>query len=85
MLAAKTSLAVRYDALGEDVDTEMGIQHRAKLEAKIRFFEEGGVSYLRVYSVKFFFSNFVVLTLSIMTCFGYSLFYNSGEVVHLLT
>lgn len=44
MLAAKTALAVRYDALGEDVDTEMGIQNRAKLESRIRFLEEGGVS-----------------------------------------
>lgn len=43
MLAAKTSLAVRYDALADDVDTEMGIQNRAKLESRIRFFEEGGV------------------------------------------
>lgn len=43
MLAAKTALAVRYDALGEDVTTEMGIENRAKLEARIRFFEEGGV------------------------------------------
>lgn len=44
MLAAKTALAVRYDALGEDVDTEMGIQNRAKLESRIRFFEEGGMT-----------------------------------------
>jgi len=44
MLAAKTALAIRYDALGEDVTTEMGIQNRAKLEARIRFFEEGGMT-----------------------------------------
>lgn len=44
MLAAKTALAVRYDALAEDVDTEMGIENRAKLESRIRFFEEGGMT-----------------------------------------
>lgn len=44
MLAAKTALAIRYDALGDDVTTEMGIENRAKLEARLRFFEEGGVS-----------------------------------------
>merc|ERR1739838_1171408 len=44
MLAAKTSLAIRYDALGEDVTTEMGIDNRAKLEKRIRFFEEGGLT-----------------------------------------
>lgn len=55
MLAAKTALAVRYDALGEDVDTEMGIQNRAKLESRIRFLEEGGVSQitLPVYNLEF--------------------------------
>jgi len=44
MLAAKSSLAARYDVLGDDVTTEMGIQNRAKIEAKIRFLEEGGMS-----------------------------------------
>merc|ERR1711936_82681 len=44
MLAAKSSLAARYDVLGDDVSTEMGIQNRAKIEAKIRFLEEGGMS-----------------------------------------
>ena len=50
MLAAKTALAVRYDALGEDVTTEMGIENRATLEARLRFFEEGGVRYI-IFSV----------------------------------
>ena len=54
MLAAKTALAVRYDALGEDVTTEMGIENRAKLEARLRFFEEGGVRYI-IFSVFIFF------------------------------
>lgn len=41
MLAAKTSLAIRYDALGEEVTSEMGIDNRAKLEKRIRALEEG--------------------------------------------
>ncbi len=45
MLAAKTALAVRVDALGEDVDSEMGIEQRAKLEARLRVLEEEPVSY----------------------------------------
>merc|ERR1719290_321235 len=36
MLAAKTSLAIRYDALGEDTNAEMGVENRAKLEARLR-------------------------------------------------
>jgi len=43
-LAAKSSLAARYDALGEDVTTEMGIKHRASIETRIRFLEEGGMT-----------------------------------------
>merc|ERR1712050_829348 len=42
MLAAKTSLAIRVDALGEDVGVELGIAHRAKLEARLRLLEEQG-------------------------------------------
>lgn len=44
MLAAKTALAIRYDALGEDTNAEMGVENRAKLEARLRFLEEKGVS-----------------------------------------
>jgi nucleolar protein 58 len=40
MLAAKASLAIRVDALGEDVTSEMGIEHRAKLEKRLRQLEE---------------------------------------------
>ncbi|KAL4635817.1 nucleolar protein 58-like isoform X1 [Arapaima gigas] len=43
MLAAKTSLAVRYDALGEDTNAEMGTENRAKLEARLRHLEERGI------------------------------------------
>ena len=43
MLAAKASLAIRVDALGEDVGTDMGIEHRAKLERRLREIEEGKV------------------------------------------
>ncbi|XP_074646077.1 nucleolar protein 58-like [Tubulanus polymorphus] len=42
MLAAKSSLAIRVDALGEDVGTDLGMEHRAKLEARMRMLEEGG-------------------------------------------
>ncbi|CAH3186356.1 unnamed protein product [Porites evermanni] len=40
MLAAKTSLAARVDALGEDADTAMGIENRAKLEMRLKSLEE---------------------------------------------
>jgi len=41
MLAAKTSLMVRKDALGEDEgDAELGIEVRAKLERRIKSLEE---------------------------------------------
>jgi len=44
MLAAKTSLMVRKDALGEDeADAELGIEVRAKLERRIKALEEGHV------------------------------------------
>lgn len=43
MLAAKASLAVRVDALGEDTTTEMGIMNKAKLENRLKMFEEGQV------------------------------------------
>lgn len=43
MLAAKTALAIRYDALGEDTNAEMGVENRAKLEARLRQLEEKGV------------------------------------------
>jgi len=41
MLAAKASLAIRVDALGESVDAEMGIEHRATLEKRLKELEEG--------------------------------------------
>ncbi|KAM9482937.1 nucleolar protein 58 [Clarias gariepinus] len=43
MLAAKTALAIRYDALGEDTNAEMGVENRAKLEARLRQLEEKGM------------------------------------------
>uniref|UniRef100_H2YQL4 Nucleolar protein 58 n=1 Tax=Ciona savignyi TaxID=51511 RepID=H2YQL4_CIOSA len=42
MLAAKCALAVRYDALAEETSTEMGIEQRAKLESRLRSWDEGG-------------------------------------------
>ncbi|XP_057960701.1 probable nucleolar protein 5-2 isoform X1 [Malania oleifera] len=38
-LAAKAALAIRYDALGESVDNSMGLENRAKLEARLRNLE----------------------------------------------
>lgn len=43
MLAAKSSLAIRVDALGEDVSFEFGAEHKAKLEARLRILEEGNL------------------------------------------
>lgn len=43
MLAAKASLATRVDALGEDVNFDFGVEHKAKLEARLRILEEGNL------------------------------------------
>ncbi|XP_052902875.1 nucleolar protein 58 isoform X1 [Anopheles moucheti] len=40
-LAAKASLATRVDAFGDDVTMQLGIDHRAKLEIRLRMLEEG--------------------------------------------
>ncbi|XP_055634863.1 nucleolar protein 58 [Toxorhynchites rutilus septentrionalis] len=45
-LAAKASLATRVDAFGEDVTMELGIEHRAKLEMRLRLLEEGNLTKL---------------------------------------
>lgn len=42
-LAAKSVLATRLDAFGEDVKFELGIEHRAKLETRLRLLEEGNL------------------------------------------
>merc|ERR1719481_2267834 len=44
MLATKASLATRVDALGEETNTDLGIEHRAKVESRIRQLESGDVS-----------------------------------------
>lgn len=44
MLAAKASLACRVDALGDDVKTDLGAEHRAKLESRLRLLEQGGMT-----------------------------------------
>ncbi|XP_059475589.1 nucleolar protein 58 [Neocloeon triangulifer] len=41
MLAAKASLAIRVDALGEDGNVDLGVEHRANLTARLRMLEEG--------------------------------------------
>ncbi|XP_010464014.1 PREDICTED: probable nucleolar protein 5-2 [Camelina sativa] len=38
-LAAKSALAIRFDALGDGQDNTMGLEHRAKLEARLRNLE----------------------------------------------
>lgn len=43
MLAAKASLATRVDALGEDGSFELGAEHKAKVEARLRLLEEGNL------------------------------------------
>ncbi|XP_054166989.1 nucleolar protein 58-like [Oppia nitens] len=43
MLAAKASLATRVDALGEDSSNELGVEHRAKLEARLKVLEDSGL------------------------------------------
>nr|XP_003230376.2 PREDICTED: nucleolar protein 58 [Anolis carolinensis] len=43
MLAAKTALTIRYDALGESTSAEMGAENRLKVEARLRHLEEKGI------------------------------------------
>ena len=43
MLAAKTSLCVRVDALGEESDLSIGVASRAKVEERLRQCEQGQV------------------------------------------
>ena len=43
VLAAKCSLAVRVDALGEGDDASLGIDARSKVEARLRQLEGGSV------------------------------------------
>jgi len=55
MLAAKTSLMVRKDALGEDEgDAELGIEVRAKLERRMKNLEEVQVCTLRLFIIHCF-------------------------------
>lgn len=42
MLAAKAALAIRVDALGEDQTFDIGVEHRAKLELRLRELEQSG-------------------------------------------
>lgn len=41
VLAAKTALAIRVDALGDSENASVGIENRAKVEARIRVLENG--------------------------------------------
>lgn len=49
MLAAKAALSIRVDALGEDMNADLGIEHRAKLERRARDLEEGKVGWMFSY------------------------------------
>ena len=53
MLAAKSALAIRYDALGEDTTSEMGIENRAKLEVRLRHLEDKGVRSTKTLYISF--------------------------------
>lgn len=44
MLAAKAALACRVDALGDNVNSDLGAEHRAKLESRLRVLEQGGMT-----------------------------------------
>jgi len=44
MLAAKAALACRVDALGEETNTDMGVEHRAKVESRIKQLESGNIT-----------------------------------------
>lgn len=41
MLAAKAALAVRYDAFGEDINTDMGVDNMVKLTSRLKSLESG--------------------------------------------
>ena len=41
-LANKCALCVRYDALGEDVDGNLGMKNKAYLEGRVKLLESGG-------------------------------------------
>jgi len=43
MVAAKTALATRVDALGENVGTQIGLEGRSKVEARMRSIEGGHI------------------------------------------
>lgn len=45
-LAAKASLATRLDAFGEDSTFDLGTEHRARLETRLRILEEGNMKQL---------------------------------------
>merc|ERR1719462_916067 len=44
MLAAKAALACRVDAFGEESSTDLGTEHRAKVESRIRQLESGAIT-----------------------------------------
>jgi nucleolar protein 58 len=61
MLAAKASLAIRVDALGEDTQATLGIEQRADLERKFALLEQNAVRF-DVLKFVFFFIEFFVIS-----------------------
>lgn len=43
MLAAKASLATRFDALGESTNFDLGVEHKKRLEARLQLLEQGNI------------------------------------------
>lgn len=41
-LANKCALCVRYDALGEDTDGNLGIKNKAYMDGRLKLLESGG-------------------------------------------
>lgn len=52
MLAAKSALATRVDALGDDPTNALGTEHRAKLEARLKMLEDGKLRNLNGFGKK---------------------------------
>ncbi len=58
MLAAKASLAIRVDALGEDTQATLGMEQRADLERKFALLEQNAVRFdlFSFFNLFFYFS-----------------------------
>ena len=61
MLAAKSALAARVDAFGEETNVQLGLDHRAKLEMRIRQLDNKGVRVSVLFFAACFLSSFTAL------------------------